>query len=361
MAIRFVQALFEGSTFVGVHYILGCWYKEEELGKRTGIFTSSGLAGTMFSGFLQGGIYASLNGKGGLAGWRWMFVVDFLITLPLAIYVYAVFPDTPDNTQAFYLSEDERKLAITRLGRRFGAEHEHGDVGKSIFKRLFTSWEIYGFCFIWTMGSNCEMFSTNAIMNLYLSSLGTYSVELVNYMPTGVSGFGIVATLILGWYSDFTKKSWHVGILVSCCAVVTGAIMLNPPSLAGKLFALYLNGISWANQTVYFAWANRLTVEDAAKRSIILAAMNTSAVIFYSFWAISFYAAGQGPMWKEGSIAMMVSGICMAGGVMVVRYLEQRDAKRRASAVIEATGSETSEKPDSKFEKGAAKVASNEV
>lgn len=61
MCIRAFQALFEGSTFVGTHYLLGSWYKEAELGKRTGIFTSSGLAGTLFSGFMQGSIYASLS------------------------------------------------------------------------------------------------------------------------------------------------------------------------------------------------------------------------------------------------------------------------------------------------------------
>jgi MFS family permease len=49
MAIRFFQGLAESSTFVGTHYILGSWYTERELGKRSGIFTASGLAGTMVS------------------------------------------------------------------------------------------------------------------------------------------------------------------------------------------------------------------------------------------------------------------------------------------------------------------------
>lgn len=61
MVIRFFQAMIESSTFVGCHYILGSWYKEKELGKRTAIFTSSGLAGTMFSGFLQGGVHRGLG------------------------------------------------------------------------------------------------------------------------------------------------------------------------------------------------------------------------------------------------------------------------------------------------------------
>lgn len=37
MGIRFVMALFEASTFSGSHYILGSWYKDSELGKRTAV------------------------------------------------------------------------------------------------------------------------------------------------------------------------------------------------------------------------------------------------------------------------------------------------------------------------------------
>jgi ACS family pantothenate transporter-like MFS transporter len=141
MVIRFFQAFLEAATFPGVHYILGAWYKPEELGKRTAIFTSSGLAGTMFSGFLQGGIYKSINGRGGLAGWRWLFIVDFLITLPIAIYGFFIFPDTPTTTKAKYLTAEEKQLAIERLPE---VSKVRGEVGWGVLKRVFSTWHVYG-------------------------------------------------------------------------------------------------------------------------------------------------------------------------------------------------------------------------
>ena len=75
MAIRFFLGMAEASTFAGTHYILGAWYTQRELGKRSGIFTASGLAGTMFGGFIQAGINESLNGAAGLPGWRWLYIV----------------------------------------------------------------------------------------------------------------------------------------------------------------------------------------------------------------------------------------------------------------------------------------------
>lgn len=94
------------------------------------------------------------------------------------------------------------------------------------------------------------MFSSNAILNIFLKYTKQYTVQQVNYIPTAVSGIAIVSTLVLGWYTDFTKKSWHVGILLSWTAIITGSIMLNPPTYGAKLFALFLNGMQYANQTV---------------------------------------------------------------------------------------------------------------
>lgn len=75
MAIRFIQGYFESCVFAGTQFILGSWYTKQELGRRTGLFTASGLAGGMFGGFLQSGIYSSMNGLQGLEGWRWLYIV----------------------------------------------------------------------------------------------------------------------------------------------------------------------------------------------------------------------------------------------------------------------------------------------
>ncbi|KAH7303421.1 major facilitator superfamily domain-containing protein [Stachybotrys elegans] len=234
MAVRFFQAVFESSTFVGCHYILGSWCKEDELFKRTAIFTSSGLAGTLFSGFLQGSIHSGLGGVHGLPGWQWLFI-DFCITIPVAIYGFFAFPDTPESTTAWWLTDKEKRLAFTRLPE---VEKHRGVLGWSLISR-------------------------------------------VNYIPTGVAAVGILATLTLG-YSDFTKRSWHVGIILSITAIT-----LQPPSRDVKFFALFLNGCQYVSQTVFFAWANSLTRDDAKR--VISGAMNTFGIAVYMFWSLLFY------------------------------------------------------------------------
>jgi len=53
-----------------MQYIIGSWYRKDELAKRSCIFhTSSGIA-SMFSGYLMAGVY-NLKGRGGFRGWQW--------------------------------------------------------------------------------------------------------------------------------------------------------------------------------------------------------------------------------------------------------------------------------------------------
>ena len=331
MVIRFFQGFFEASCFVGVQWILGSWYKPQEIGKRTAIFTSSGLAGTMFSGILQGAIYTNLEGTSGLPGWRWLFIIDFLITLPIAIYGFLFFPDTPTSTRAKYLSSTEKMLAVERLPE---VEKERGVLGLSLFSRVLLSWHWWAFVLLWIASSNTEMYSSNAIFQLYLEYTGEYPTAQVNYIPTSVSGMGIVATLVLGWYSDFNPRwRWHVGIFLSFTAIISGSLMLNPPSKAAKFAALIMNGCQFAGQTVMFAWANDLIRRDDAKRSMVIACMNLFSVAVYLFWSLLFYNATQAPDWYEGDCAMIAMGCFLFVVTLATYFLQRRQEKQEGMEV----------------------------
>jgi ACS family pantothenate transporter-like MFS transporter len=139
------------------------------------------------------------------------------------------------------------------------------------------SWEVYALSILALLAGDSEMFADNAILNQYLKYLKTYSVEQINYIPTAVSGIAIVANLLFSWYADWFKGDdgrTHVGILLSITGLISGAIMLNPPSVNAKLFALFLNGVQLGFRSVLFAWANDICRKDDAKRAIVLGFMN---------------------------------------------------------------------------------------
>lgn len=45
--------------------------------------------------------YDGLNGRAGLAGWKWLFIFDAMIPIPIAIYGYWATWNRPTNTGAF--------------------------------------------------------------------------------------------------------------------------------------------------------------------------------------------------------------------------------------------------------------------
>ena len=73
-------------TGIAVLSFLIRWYKRSEAQKRfTFFFCSTSLAGA-FGGLLAYGI-AKLDGKAGLASWRWVFIIG-LSVFPLSVVVH---------------------------------------------------------------------------------------------------------------------------------------------------------------------------------------------------------------------------------------------------------------------------------
>lgn len=89
--------------------------KSNELAKRAAMFTVAGQVGKMFAGAMMAAIHESMDGYTGLDGWQWVFLIDGIITCPIAIFGFFFFPDIPENTRARYLSQEERELALNRL------------------------------------------------------------------------------------------------------------------------------------------------------------------------------------------------------------------------------------------------------
>lgn len=57
------------------------------IGKRTAIFACAAYVGTMISGYLQSAALATLDGRHGIAGWRWYVARHARRRIPPNIYL----------------------------------------------------------------------------------------------------------------------------------------------------------------------------------------------------------------------------------------------------------------------------------
>lgn len=152
IAIRFFVGLAESIFYPAAHMILGSWYKPSELAKRACIFHASSAIASMFSGYLQAGVYKGLNGVRGMEGWQWLFIMDGVISAPIAIAGVFMIPDLPENSRAWYLRKDQIALAQKRMDI-VGRAKRRG-LGWDAWKRIFGRWHVYLLCVLYIIFIN---------------------------------------------------------------------------------------------------------------------------------------------------------------------------------------------------------------
>lgn len=67
----------------------------------------------MFGGLLASAI-AKMDGIRGMSSWRWLFVLEGIVTIVIGFVSYPLIPDFPEDTR--WLSQEERDFIISRAG-----------------------------------------------------------------------------------------------------------------------------------------------------------------------------------------------------------------------------------------------------
>ncbi|KAL0781935.1 hypothetical protein CaCOL14_003270 [Colletotrichum acutatum] len=272
--------------------------------------------------------------------------ISGIITLPVAVYGYFFFPDTPHTTTAFYLSQEEIALAKERVPIHEDDKTE-SIMSKSFLSRVVHSWYFYAFCFLWILGNCSESQSNQSLLNLYMQSHPTekYNLYQRNNYPTGVQAMGVTSTLLWATSTDIWGRRWLSGYYVCFTAIANAAIILAPTSTAAKFGAYYWAGSIYCIQATFFAWANdSMRNESPRLRSCVIACMNAAGNCFQAWWPLIFYRADDAPEFKKGMIAMIAVGTTMAIWVTVLILVEKRRAKTELQvieAVVEERGLES--------------------
>ncbi|KAG4284382.1 hypothetical protein FPRO06_08761 [Fusarium proliferatum] len=331
-AVRFLMGLAEASTYAGSIYIMGSWYKSNEIAKRTAMFTVAGQVGKMFAGAMMAAIHESMEGHAGLEGWQWVFLIDGIITLPVAIFGFFFFPDVPEYTDASYLSDKERQLALDRLPPK--KEDGHDIQAWSLIKRVMGHPLLYVCCVFSVLGSALQSYVVQGLMLLYLKfrkDIDGFTQSEVNTLPIPTHAVGIVAELSVSFFMDRYNRRMSLGFLLCSIQIICSIVLLVPGmSVAGNLTALYLSASAYGINPLLYGWSSNIlarTADDAA-RSVTLASMAASDGLLWTFWGIVMFPADHAPYWRNGYIGMLCVSAAMIGWLFVVRWLDRYTAEK---------------------------------
>ncbi|KAH8771609.1 putative pantothenate transporter [Diaporthe sp. PMI_573] len=326
-ALRFLVGMFEAPVFAGTHFILGSWYSGPELFRRAGTWFICNPLGSMISGYLQAAAYTNLSGVGDLAGWQWLFIIDGIFTIPVALLGYVVFPGIPDSPRPFYLTEDDISLAQRRL-EKFRIRRP-GKLGLDVVRRTLRRWHIWVFVFCYI----CMIISSypSQYMNLWLKA-EEFSTVQVNELPTGVYAIQALASW-LGATLAAIYPSWAIYSIETICVLFSTICMVvwNIPKPL-KFFAWYLFGVSGCASPILYSTVNSIVRDDSEERAIIMGSMMTFGYSF-QIWVplLIFPTAGPygAPRWQHGWPVTLVFYFLLWTGFITALMLQRRGEKHQ--------------------------------
>lgn len=338
MAYRFMVSIFEASYFPGVHFVLGSWYKSDEISRRGGVFYTGLTLGTLTAGLLQGAASKHLDGIGGLAGWRWMFILTAIVTIPLAFVGLILWPGTPDKPNRLLLSQEELTLARSRL-ERHGAQLKALPFSWSRLYRIFTGWKFYVLV-IWDIFFFNTSANTAAFL-LWIKSLHRFDIPTINNLGTIAPALGIFYVLFINFGADlFLGRPG--AITLACAWNFTGLVILTVWDVpeSAKWFAFSTNYASVAVSSVLYGWANVILRHNVEERALTLIFMTAIATSTNAWIPLLVFPTVEAPRFPKGYPYAAANVVCLVIMTQIVRVTHNREEAKYAVAIQDGTNSQ---------------------
>jgi MFS transporter, ACS family, tartrate transporter len=277
--LRLLLGIAEAGFFPGVIYYLTLWFPANVRARAVSRFyialpLSSAVMGSL-AGWLLG-----LQGKFGLAGWQWLFLLEGLPAALFSFVLLGLLPDGPE--QAVWLSAEEKGW----LQRQLAADSAHAHLGHEagVLQALVSPkvWLIGLFFFSVLTCNYAYNFSAPAM----LQAATGWSVGKVGALVAVFGVAGALSMLLGGAHSDRTgDRALHC--IVPCC-VMGASFLVASYGQPGWLIVVAL-ALSFIASNALQAPALAVPTEFMAGRAAAagIAAMNT----------ITMFSGFVGPYW----------------------------------------------------------------
>ncbi|KAH8593809.1 major facilitator superfamily domain-containing protein [Bisporella sp. PMI_857] len=347
-AFRFFVGLFEGPYFTSIQYIMGSWYRRDELVRRAGFFYVASAVGTMTSGLLAARIVKDLDGVAGHAGWRWLYIVAALITFPIAIWGFLAFPGTPNNKKRWMFTESEYAVARERMvaqGRvpPTGLGSNLKTVHRFVLKWHF--WLLVPQTMIWYL---TFMANSQGVYTLWLKSTYKKEVSKVNNYTAVNPGLGIIWTWAFSWlvdkYDDRARIPIFFFIFVVRFIANFGFVLYDKSSFAWKWFTIATGYMEVALSPIVYSYANIICAGDAEERAFILSSMLAFAYTCNIWVPLLTFRTVEAPKYPKGFKQQLIAHPIYLGWTLMLFFVARRgQRKRKAQTQVESDEREDSE------------------
>jgi ACS family tartrate transporter-like MFS transporter len=311
--VRFLLGLAEAGFFPGVIYYLTLWFPSEYMGRAISRFYVSAPLSRVFMGVISGPLLG-LQGRLGLTGWQWLFLVEGLpAVLMSAVFLWCL-PDKPATanwlTQAEKTWIEQAMLAdAARASRR-----QDRNIWKALMNPMVFAFATVNFISlggVYTFGLSAP---------LLLSGATHLDATWVGLIVAAGGGLSAAAMIFNGWHSDRRGERYlHLVLPLALCALGFMALGLTTS-------AVMVVGAYWVVLCALAAWSGVFwlapcqTISPSAM-AISVAAINSVGIaggfVGPLLWGMARDATGS---FRAGLMTLAAAFLVAAALILLMRH-----------------------------------------
>ncbi|UNI22155.1 hypothetical protein JDV02_008072 [Purpureocillium takamizusanense] len=245
LVTRALLGILQGGFIPDIVIYLSYFYKHAELSIRLSFFwTAMSIADILSAIFAYG--LLRMRGVEGRSGWRWLFLIEGLVTLVVGVMSWLLMPAGPCQTASWFrgkkgwFSEREEKIIVNRVLREDPSKSSMHNREPVTPKLLWQSLQDYDLWPLYILGLifQIPMTPVQQYLTLTLKGLGfnTFETNLLTIPYTVVHIFTMVA---LTYLSERTGQLTLVALL--------GQLWAFP-------FLIYMNVVNTATANKWVIW-----------------------------------------------------------------------------------------------------------
>ncbi|UPK99503.1 hypothetical protein LCI18_010438 [Fusarium solani-melongenae] len=268
---RFFLGITEAPFYPGALYMLSIFYTRKEIATRISILFTANICGTAFAGLIAIGVF-EMSGVAGLSGWRWLFILQGIITFVISVASAWILPDEPINTR--WLSEEERELAHSRVA----ADTVQIKTNTTTWAGLIDAcrdprlWVLIFMQHFHMAASNFKNFFPTIVGTLGFGRNATLALTCPPYIISGI--------ICIAWAANsgrMNERTWHITV-AKVIAVFGFILACTTMNVGARYFAMcaFASGV-YACNSVILGWVSSTCGQTKEKKAISLAIVNTIA------------------------------------------------------------------------------------
>ncbi|KAE8151332.1 vitamin H transporter [Aspergillus avenaceus] len=321
IACRFFMGMCEAGFVPGCAYLIGSYYKRDEFLRRYAIFFSANMAAGAFNGLFSS-LLTGLKMEG-YDGWRWLFLIEAIITMGVSIICYWIVVPFPED--ATFLTPDEKALLLARLEADGGSVRSDPISFKQVLS-MAGDWKIW-ICVLGYLGAEESASSLVAFQPTILKDLGWTSRSAQEH-SIPIYAVAFVLTLSCAWLSDHLRHRYLFTLFRSVLIIIGWSIELAQVQPAGIRYMgmFFVASGAFIMMSTIVVWLC-VNLGKGVKRSVgmgLLPAFGNCD----AFVSGTVFITSQSPRYPVGFRVGLAFGV-VAGLACTVYYFALRAENRR--------------------------------